>query len=42
MGSRLSGGAPCNGWTHWFYEDDQGELQPIDALREDVRKALKD
>jgi modification methylase len=42
MGSRLSGGAPCNGWTHWFYEDDKGELQPIDALREAFRKALKD
>ena len=37
MGSRLSGGAPCNGWTQWFFEDDQGRLQPIDVLRERVR-----
>ncbi len=26
--------APCNGWEHWFYEDEAGERKPIDALRE--------
>ncbi len=25
--------APCNGWEHWFYEDEQGERKPLDALR---------
>ena len=25
--------APCNGWEHWFYEDEQGERRPLDALR---------
>lgn len=29
---------PCNGWTHWFYDDPAtGERTPIDALREIVR-----
>jgi modification methylase len=26
--------APCNGWEHWFYEDEHGERKPLDALRE--------
>jgi hypothetical protein len=26
--------APCNGWEHWFYEDELGQRRPIDALRE--------
>ena len=25
--------APCNGWEHWYYEDEQGERKPLDALR---------
>jgi site-specific DNA-methyltransferase (adenine-specific) len=25
--------APCNGWEHWYYEDDQGERRPLDSLR---------
>jgi modification methylase len=35
-------GAPCNGWEHWYFEDDQGELHPIDALREELRKTMSD
>jgi len=30
-------GAPCNGWEHWHYEAG-GELRPIDALRERLRR----
>ena len=26
--------APCNGWEHWFYEDEQGERKPLDTLRQ--------
>jgi modification methylase len=26
--------APCNGWEHWFYEDENGERKVLDALRE--------
>lgn len=40
VGSQLSGGAPCNGWTQWFYQDEHGEMQPIDALRQGLRRLL--
>ena len=33
-GRSLSGGSPCNGWEHWFYETENGDLQPIDRLRQ--------
>ncbi len=30
---------PCNGWTHWYYDDPlTGERLPIDVLREVVRQ----
>ncbi|MCS7070184.1 MAG: DNA methyltransferase [Anaerolinea sp.] len=36
----LMGGLPvCNGWEHWYYETEQGQLQVIDVLREQLRKA---
>jgi modification methylase len=36
----LVGGLPaCNGWDHWYYEDETGVLAPIDALREKVRQS---
>ena len=38
LGKRLSGGSPCNGWEHWYFEGAGGELQPIDVLRERVRE----
>jgi hypothetical protein len=25
--------APCNGWEHWYYEDEQGERRQLDVLR---------
>lgn len=25
--------APCNGWEHWYFEDEDGERRPIDLLR---------
>ena len=39
VGRHLSGGAPCNGWDHWYYRDAAAELQPIDRLRESLRAA---
>ncbi len=30
-------GGPCNGWEHWYYEDESGSLVAIDRLREKVR-----
>ncbi len=35
--ARMLAGAPCNGWQHWYYTDDAGELQPLDVLREKLR-----
>jgi modification methylase len=35
-GRHLSGGAPCNGWEHWYFEL-EGEFIKIDVLREQFR-----
>ena len=37
-GRHLAGGSPCNGWEHWFYEREGGELAPIARLREQFRE----
>jgi modification methylase len=37
LGSQLLNGSPCNGWLHWYYEDEGGQLRPIDELRQQVR-----
>jgi len=29
----ISGNKPSNGWQHWYYEDRNGDLKPIDDLR---------
>lgn len=34
LGRMLSGGAPCNGWMHWYFQDPTGVLLPIDYLRQ--------
>ena len=35
---RLIRNSPCNGWEHWYYQNDAtGERQPIDILREQLR-----
>ena len=36
-GKRLMGGSPCNGWEHWYYETPNGNLAPIDDLRQVLR-----
>jgi site-specific DNA-methyltransferase (adenine-specific) len=41
VGKHLSGGSPCNGWEHWYYEDKEGELVVIDSLRQWVREERK-
>ncbi|GAB4580099.1 MAG: site-specific DNA-methyltransferase [Anaerolineales bacterium] len=35
-GSHLMGGAPCNGWDHWYVEN-AGEWLCLDVLRERIR-----
>jgi DNA modification methylase len=38
----LVGNLPaCNGWEHWYYQDEQGTLVAIDVLRERVRRAMR-
>lgn len=37
LGKKLSGGGPCNGWEHWYFETPDGNLHPIDRLREKIR-----
>ena len=34
-------GSPCNGWQHWYFEQDDKTLHPIDELREVIRQSLK-
>jgi site-specific DNA-methyltransferase (adenine-specific) len=40
-GKYLMKGSPCNGWQHWYFEGEDGQLHPIDELREVVRKGLE-
>ncbi|PJF22964.1 MAG: hypothetical protein CUN56_03375 [Phototrophicales bacterium] len=38
VGAQLKNTPSCNGWTHWYYEDqDTGDRQPIDQLRHRFR-----
>jgi len=33
--------APCNGWEHWYYLDEEtGERKPIDCLRSSLYKRM--
>jgi DNA modification methylase len=40
IGALIGNLAACNGWEHWYYESDQGTLEVIDVLREQLRKGL--
>lgn len=39
MGARVQGRPACNGWTFWHFKTD-GQLHPIDILRDEARKQL--
>ncbi|MCS6908704.1 MAG: DNA methyltransferase [Anaerolineales bacterium] len=41
LGKHLANGSPCNGWQHWYYQDSEGRMQPIDVLREQYRRLHK-
>ena len=41
IGARVGNTAACNGWEHWYYEDERGELLAIDTLRAAIRKQLE-
>jgi DNA modification methylase len=34
----LTDGRPCNGWEYWYYEDQEGNLTAINALREVIQQ----
>jgi modification methylase len=35
--------APCNGWDHWYYLDEEtGERMPIDRLRQRIRDEVEE
>ncbi|MFN7037364.1 MAG: site-specific DNA-methyltransferase, partial [Bellilinea sp.] len=36
----LMNGSPCNGWEHWYYEHENGELRSINDLREEYRQLI--
>jgi len=39
LGAQVQGKQACNGWTYWHYERN-GELQPIDVLRDKAKQKL--
>jgi modification methylase len=41
LARKLTDGKPCNGWDHWYYEDAQGKLCPINVLRQQLRDSMK-
>lgn len=41
LGAALIEQPSCNGWEHWYYEDAQGTLVVIDALRELIRAGMR-
>ena len=34
----MMGGSPCNGWEHWYFENAQRDLRPINELRQAFRE----
>ncbi|OGO23300.1 MAG: DNA methyltransferase [Chloroflexi bacterium RBG_16_51_16] len=41
VGRHLMNGSPCNGWHHWYYESENGELLSIDDLRRSIPEKLQ-
>jgi len=40
MGAAVQELDACNGWTFWHFEDEKGELKPIDDLRSIIRQGM--
>lgn len=36
----IQNGSPINGWDHWYYKNEEGEMVVIDHLRERVREMM--
>jgi modification methylase len=41
LGALLGALPTCNGWDDWYYQNERGDLAPIDDLRERVRQAAR-
>lgn len=37
MGALVGQMSACNGWDHWYFSSDDGQLLPIDVLRQTIR-----
>ena len=37
LARKITGGKPCNGWDHWYFENEEGELETINVIRQQVR-----
>lgn len=40
VGALVGQMSACNGWDHWYYSSDDGQLLPIDVLRQKIRRNL--
>ena len=40
MGAAVQELDACNGWTFWHFEDEKGDLKPIDDLRTIIRQGM--
>jgi modification methylase len=38
LGAHIGRTPSCNGWEHWYYEDEGGQLHSLNTLRERVRR----
>ena len=41
VGALVQGAPACNGWSFWCVEHQDGRLEPIDALRQQVRSEMQ-
>lgn len=42
VGAHMGNLPACNGWTHWYCQDEQGTFVVIDALREQIRTMINE
>jgi site-specific DNA-methyltransferase (adenine-specific) len=42
VGKQLMNGGPCNGWENWCFDSDEGELRPIDDLRQILHAQMRE
>lgn len=40
LGALLKNAPSCNGWKHWYFKDEHGQMHPIDELRQQYRARM--